>query len=243
MENLTQEELLAKESQLTEAEKALEEERLDLEKERLSIEKKSQDLESKEKDVLKKESDLILKEQKIGEGQNPKNEVEEGASLKEDLSSALAQKNRWRDKFLDKEKESSEREKALLEELELAKKSGQSGASAPTSPQSSSGWQDKIDFTVNHPELNREEREAIIAIAKGKEVSFEEALSSDLGKITLDAIREKRRKENAPTEPKSRSPFAEKFGEKMTDDEHKARYPEMVSEILRQRKGSLTKSI
>ena len=180
---------------------------------------------SEEVELLSQEGELLAKkeqeenleseeEETLGKINSLKEELKERfkekeipQKTKEEILSLQAQKEHFRTKF-GKEKEEKEK---LLKELEVAKKK------AP--PEEKTDWQQKVDFLLTNKDTSREEFEFISAIAKGKGISLEDAVSSKEVQEFINFQRKKVEEEKSKLEPSTKISPSEKSFEKITPED------------------------
>lgn len=156
-----------------------------------------------------------------GEDKTKENEgLEQGV----DIKSALAQKEHFRKKAEQAQKE--------LEELKAkdVKVGEPEEKSVPKQPSTDDAWKKKIEFAIAHPELGAEAVQEVLDHANVKGISPDEAMESPVLKPYLDSVKQEKAVQSASPSQSGRSPKAQpvKPVEEMSEEEHKEYFKKML---------------
>lgn len=166
-------------------------------------------------------SEEEVSEETPEEGQTSEEKTQKELKSK-DIKSALAQKEHWRKKYQELEKKLEELKKGETKET-------------PKAPENER--LEKIEFLMNHREINSKEfLDDLAAYARGRSISLEEAYKSETMQSALKALQEKSRKEAKIPAPSSRSAtIGGKSHAELSPEELTEKFPDVVDKILRAR--------
>jgi hypothetical protein len=158
-----------------------------------------------------------------------------------DKETLLAQKVHYRDKAqkAEEEKEKLQKELETLREQTQSVSTEKETGSAEKTGTSDNLWKQRVDFLLSHPGSTQEEVEFLSTVAQGTGKSLASLAEEGTIKEFLSLQRRKVEEEKKSLDPSSRtsdSTFRDELS-KMSNEELKERYPEIVQRIVARKQG------